>query len=111
MSINLDEIVAGSNSVDDLISAISGASAENAKASNQILQLVEATKGTLSPIQQLKDLITAPSAAGKLRDQKEYMDYQVQEQENGNRPKSWEDWSKEREQSKQKNPNSNTEQG
>ena len=96
MSINLDEIVAGSNSVDDLISAISGASAENAKAGSQILQLVEATKGTLSPMDWLKSKISAPSAAGKLRDQADYMDYQVREQEQGNTPKSMEEWSKER---------------
>lgn len=66
MGINLDAIISGANSVDDLVSALSAESKQNALASTQIAQIAEAAKGTYNPGAMIKATIkqnSAPSQA------------------------------------------------
>jgi hypothetical protein len=94
MAIDLDAIVAGSNSVDDLVAALSQESASNAKASAQIMQLAGAGQGSLAPLEWLKSKISPGSTAGKLNTRQLYLKYVTDATSNGEAPISSEEFEK-----------------
>lgn len=104
MSINLDEIVANSGSMDELLSAVGLESEANAKASGQLMQLVDASKGTLSPLEWLKSKISPNSTAGKIANDGVYKKYVIDMMEQGEEPLSRDEFMKkfEEQQSKSK---------
>lgn len=97
MAVNLDEIIAGSNSVDDLLQAITAESTAATKSSAQLQKLYAAAEGVASSgswMQKLKQAITPTSAAGKLQYQKEYNDYVIEMTSQGETPVSREEFLK-----------------
>ena len=94
MSINLDEIVANAGSMDELLSAVGLESQANAKASGQLMQLVDASKGTLSPLEWLKSKIAPTSKAGEVTYDAAYKKYYIDMMEQGEEPLSKEEFMK-----------------
>lgn len=94
MSINLDEIISNSSSVDDLVKALAGEQQNNQKAAEQLMQLAEAGKGSLNPLQWLKEQVSPASTAGTVSNNEEYRRYQIQMQENGETPMSREEFNR-----------------
>lgn len=67
MSINLDEIISGSNSVDDLLGALTQESAGATKTSAQLSQLYAAAEGVSNSggwLEKLKGAVSPKSTAG-----------------------------------------------
>ena len=88
MSINLDEIISNSSSVEDVVKALAGEQESTKKAAEQLLQLAEASKGSMSPLQWLKDKVSPASTAGTLANDLDYKKYVIEANENGETPMS-----------------------
>ena len=103
MATNLDQIISGSNSVDDLLAALQTESAAAKQSSAQLQKLYAAADGVASSgnwLTKLKEAITPTSAAGKMQYQKEYNDYYIDMTSQGETPVSREEFLKRIEQNK-----------
>lgn len=97
MSINLDEIIAGSDSVDSLLGALSAESAGATKTSAQLSQLYAAAEGLSNSggwLGKLKEAISPASPAGKMQYDSLYKKYYIDQTSAGNEPVSKEDFIK-----------------
>ena len=97
MAIDLNSVIAGSNSVEDLMGVLQQESAGAKQASAQLSQLYAAAEGVANSgswLNKLKAAITPSSAAGKVMYQKEYTDYVTETQSNGEEPVSREEFLK-----------------
>ena len=101
MSINLDEIISSSNSVDDLVKLLAGEQQGNQKAAEQLMQLAEASQGSLNPIKWIKDRVSPGSAAGTLSNEPDYKRYVIEAQENGEKPMSRDEYNRMRQKAQQ----------
>jgi hypothetical protein len=102
MAINLDEIVAGSSSVDELMKALSAESESSTVASKQMLQLAQAAQGSLNPLNWLKSKVSPRSAAGILSTDQEYKQYYIDTASQGDEPLSREEFLKQKQMQQQK---------
>ena len=103
MSINLDEIISSSTSVDDLVKALAGEQQGTQKAAQQLMQLAEASRGSMNPVQWIKDNVSPRSTAGTLSNDSDYKQHVIQATENGEEPMTREEYNKMREKT-QSNP-------
>ena len=91
MSINLDEIISGANSVDDLLSALKTESAGATKTSAQLSQLYAAAEGIGNSggwLDKLKEAVSPRSTAGVLQYDNLYKKYYTAQISAGNEPVS-----------------------
>ena len=105
MAINLDEIISGSNSVEDLLGALKTESAGATKTSAQLSQLYAAAEGlsnSSSWLDKLKEAVSPKSTAGTLQYDKLYKQYYIDQSSAGNEPVSKEDFIKAIEERKSK---------
>lgn len=96
MAINLDEIVAGSSSVDELMKALTAESESVTGASQQMLQLAEAAQGTLNPLKWLKNAVSPKSTAGTVSIDAEYKKYYIDTSSQGDEPLSKDEFIKQK---------------
>lgn len=97
MSINLDEVIAGSNSVEDLLGALKSESAGATKTSAQLQQLYAAAEGVGSSggwLDKLKEAVSPKSAAGTQHYDNLYKKYYIDQTAGGNEPVSKEEFIK-----------------
>lgn len=97
MAINLDEIIANSSSVDEVVKALSGESQSSQTAAQQFMQLAEAARGSMNPLQRVKEWVSPRSIAGTLATDADYKNYVIQAQENGETPMSRQEYLRMRE--------------
>ena len=103
MAINLDEMISGATSVDDLLAVLTEESSASKKASAQLTKLAGAAEGVASSgswLDKLKSVITPTSAAGKLMTDELYKQYYIDATSNGEEPVSREEFLKALEKSK-----------
>lgn len=98
MAINLDEIVAGSNSVDELVSALKSESDAAQANVEKMAQVAQAASGSFNPAKWLKDKITAPSKAGEVVNDAGYKQYYIDQLDKGEEPLSKQEYLKQLEQ-------------
>ena len=95
MAINLDEIVANSNSVDELVAAL-GSEAQAAQvAGQQMAQVADAATKT-SPLDWFKKLVSPKSTAGALDMRQEYKRYYNEQLDKGEDVVPYEEFVKQR---------------
>ena len=97
MSINIDEIIAGSNSTDDLLQALSLKSQESQADSAALVKLASAAEGIVKPsswLDKLKSVVTPKSVAGQLDTKSLYNKYYTDQIDKGIEPVSIEDFTK-----------------
>ena len=97
MAINLDKIIANSSSVDEVVKALSGESQSSQTAAQQFMQLAEAARGSMNPLQRVKEWVSPRSTAGTLATDADYKNYVIQAQENGETPMSRQEYLRMRE--------------
>ena len=97
MAINLDEIVAGSNSVEDIVKALTAESESASNASKQMMSVADAAVGSLNPLNWIKGVISPKSTAGTFTTDQAYKKHYTDSLENGEEPLSKEDFIKEME--------------
>jgi hypothetical protein len=96
MAIDLDSIIAGSNSVDDVVAALQQEQQGTQKTAGQLQQLAEASKGTMSPLEWMKDKIGLSNI-----NTDNYRNYYLKTQERGEEPMSKEEYMKAEKQKEQ----------
>ena len=94
MSINLDEIIAGSNSVDDVIAALTENQKANQGTAAQLSQLAEAAKGSFNPLHWIKNNASVGSTVDTVGSEQDYRRHQIEAQENGETPMSREEFNR-----------------
>lgn len=111
MAINLDEIIANSSSVEDLVNALAGEQKSTQTAADQLVQLAEAARGSMSPTQWLKGIVSPRSTAGTLATDTDYKNYVIQATENGEEPMTRQEYLKMQEEMQKQNKQSTASKG
>ena len=94
MAINLDEIIAGSSSVDDVVKALTESQKSNQNTAAQLSKLAEAAKGSFNPMFWLKQNVSPASTAGTLSNEGGYKRHVIEAQENGEAPMTREEYNR-----------------
>ena len=98
---DLDKIIADSGSVEDVVAALQSSQESTKSTAAQLVQLAEAARGSMSPMQWIKDKMSPNSVGGTLATADEYRRHVIEAAEAGEEPLSREEFNKQYRQRKQ----------